>query len=200
MAEQFFSAVIMAAGVSRRMGVPKLSLPFDENCSFVERSVQVFADFPCREISVVVNDDGWIWLAENDPGWPENVHAVLNQYPEKGRFFSLQKGLEAIRELCPVFLHNVDNPFINKDILHKLAKNIQKADYIRPVCGTKAGHPVLVSPKIVSDILKESNPVNHVRHFLEQYPQQLVPVTDHDTLININTPEAYRQHFKGLSP
>ncbi|TVR42424.1 MAG: hypothetical protein EA394_03480 [Bacteroidia bacterium] len=199
MAEQFFSAVIMAAGISRRMGVPKLSLPFDESRSFVQRCVQVFADFPCREISVVVNDDGMKWLSENDPGWPANVHVVLNQHPEKGRFFSLQKGLEAIRELCPVFVHNVDNPFINTALLQQLASVIHKASFIRPVCGDKRGHPALISKKAATDILHESNPVHHVRLYLEKYPQQLVTVTDPNTLVNINTPAEYHQHFKGLS-
>ncbi len=190
-----FSAVIMAAGDSKRMGRPKLILPFDRHQSFVERCANVFAGFGCAEIVVVVNDEGKNRLAELSPKWPDRVNAVVNPCPGKGRVFSLQTGLSVLKNTFPVFVHNVDTPFVDAGILHLLASHAGRADYVRPVYEGKPGHPVLISPRVVSDLLAEDNAGENVRNYLGQYPQCFVKVKDPAVLVNINTAEDYQQYF-----
>ena len=45
-----FSAIILAAGKSLRMGIPKLSLKYDENNIFIEHIISEYISFGCKEI------------------------------------------------------------------------------------------------------------------------------------------------------
>jgi len=195
MATKDFSAVIMAAGHSRRMGRPKMMLPYDRHQSFVERGVNVLSGFGCAEIAIVVNIEGMNGLAGLSPAWPDCVRAVVNPFPEKGRFLSLQTGLSGLKKNCPVFIHNVDNPFVDGKVLHLLASHAGRADYIRPVCDGKPGHPVLISARVASDIVLEKKGEGHVRDYLAQYAQHFVRVNDPAVLVNINTLEEYKKYF-----
>lgn len=195
MEEKDFSVVLLAAGESRRMGQPKLSLPHSSGQSFVERCVELFLDFGCSRLALVVNGKGMQYLHELSAPWPPRVLPLLNDAPEKGRFLSLQIGLRA---LCPgayVFLHNVDNPFVSEGILGDLASRAGTADYIRPLCRGRHGHPVLISPRVASDILRESREVVNVRDYLQRYTQAFVESADEGVLVNINSPEDYKRYF-----
>ncbi len=192
-----FSAIILAAGESERMGRQKLLLPFDASHTFVERCVDVFAAFGCAEIIIVVNEHGMNNISSILPKWPANIKAVTNHTPGKGRFGSLQKGLIALTQRCPVFLHNVDSPFVTGEILESLAQHAGKADYVRPVYHGEYGHPVLVSPHIVNDLLSEESGDLHVRNYLSKYSQYFVEADNQLILANINTSDDYRHYFSG---
>ncbi len=193
-----FSAVILAAGYSQRMGRPKLSLPCRHDRSFLDSCINAFKGFGCTQIVVVTNKTGMHWI--NGREWPDTMLPVLNAFPRKGRFFSLQLGLMAITKECPVFIHNVDNPFITSKTLEKLAAFAGHADYIRPVYDGKHGHPVLITTKVVSEIIAEKTAGENVRHYLEKYAQVLVNVNDPNVLVNINTPADYELFIKNPRP
>ncbi len=53
--EKEFSVIILAAGKSSRMGLPKLSLRYNENKIFIEHIVNKYEDFRCKEIIIVEN-------------------------------------------------------------------------------------------------------------------------------------------------
>ncbi len=53
-----YSAIILSAGKSSRMGVPKFSLMFDDKSTFLEKIINAYADFGCEEIIVVLNNEG----------------------------------------------------------------------------------------------------------------------------------------------
>lgn len=189
-----FSAVILAAGYSQRMGQPKLSLSFGQDRSFLDCCIGAFIDFGCAEVVVVTNKTGIKWI--HGRTWPDTMHPVLNPFPRKGRFVSLQLGLKALGKNQPVFLHNVDNPFVTVEILEKLAFYAGHADYIRPGYAGKHGHPVLISAKIASDIITTKHAGENVREYLAQYTQMLIPVNDPNVLVNINTPDEYKKFIK----
>ncbi len=195
MAMKEFSAVVMAAGESKRMGRNKLLLPFNRDQSFVERCVSVFLDFGCGQVVVVVSSDGASKLVRLKPSWPEHVHTVLNSFPQRARFYSLQLGLGALNNAFPVFIHNVDSPFISTAIVSLLASCAGRADYIRPCCSGKSGHPVLISHQVVNDIVSEENTDTNVRQYLANYSAFAVDTDDCGVLININTPADYRRYF-----
>ncbi|MFO7873139.1 MAG: NTP transferase domain-containing protein [Bacteroidales bacterium] len=197
MAGKAFSAIILAAGKSERMGRQKLLLPFDASQTFVERCVEVFAAFGCAEIIVVVNEHGLNNIGSILPKWLANMKVVTNHTPGKGRFVSLQKGLFALEQRCPVFLHNVDSPFVTCETLKLLTQHAGKADYVRPVYHGEYGHPVLVSPHIVHDLLSEESGDIHVRKYLSKYSQYFVEVDNQLILANINTPDDYHHYFSG---
>jgi molybdenum cofactor cytidylyltransferase len=190
-----FSAIILSAGESSRMGVPKLSLKFDQNTIFIQKIVKEFMDFECNEIIIVVNEIGNKYLSENEVFLHENVKIVVNKHPEWHRFYSLKIGVAALSKTNNCFVHNVDNPFVRQSVLKNLAKEINKADYINPQYNGKGGHPFLISGLIQNNIKSATEDELHLKDFLNQHKRLKVGVDDEYILVNINTKEEYQKYF-----
>lgn len=193
------AVVILAAGFSGRMGVPKLSLPFDENQTFTEKIINTYLTAGCKNIVLVVNRQGKEMLKQQkDFPAKSNVSMVLNAFPERERFYSLQTGLKLLDGFHSVFVQNIDNPFVHPRLLQKLAEAFEPDTFVVPHYNGHGGHPVLLSGKIVRDIKTFKNIRKNLRDFLRAYPKNNCPVTDEKILVNINSPEEYRKYFGKL--
>lgn len=193
--QKYFSAIILAAGKSSRMGIPKLSLKYDEENSFIEHIVNDYQNFACKEIVIVVNDIGNDYLNKSKIRFLDNVKIAINKHPNWHRFYSLKIGA---KELCgdlPVFAHNVDNPYISHEVLNDLIKHSDKADYISPEFEGKGGHPILLSSKIINEVRSTQEDQIHLKEFLNQYPKIKVSVDEEKVLVNINSLDEYRKWF-----
>lgn len=190
-----FSAIILAAGKSERIGFPKLSLKYDSETTFIEQIVKKFNELACREIVLVINESGIQYLEKYNISFEKNVSVVLNEHPEWHRFYSLKRGVQGLSMPQSVFVHNVDNPFVSIETLNELLANQLKADYLFPEHENIGGHPILLSQHIVNEILQiEANQI-HFREFLEQFSRSAVSVMDENILVNINTLEEYGKYF-----
>ena len=190
-----FSVIILAAGKSSRMGTPKLSLRYNENTIFIEHIVNEYRNFACKEIIIVVNENGNSFLIDNKIQFSNNVKIVINKYPDWHRFYSLKLGAKSLSRTFKVFIHNVDNPFVNSKVLNNLLDNIDKADYISPEFEGKGGHPILLSERIISDVITINEDQLHFKEFLNEYPKLKVPVYDEKVLVNINDMDEYNKIF-----
>lgn len=193
--EKDFSAIILAAGKSSRMGLPKLALRYNETKIFIEQIVNEYESFGCEEILIVVNGTGNSFLTENKIQFSGNVKIVINNHPEWHRFYSLKTGAKSMSEVLPVFVHNVDNPFVNHEVLNELLRNTDKVDYISPEFDGKGGHPILLSEKIIKDVIATVENQIHFKEYLNKYPKKKVQVDDEKILVNINTLEEYKKYF-----
>lgn len=193
--EKYFSAIILAAGKSERLGFPKLSLDFDNKISFIEHIAWEYEEFGCKEIVVVVNDIGKRCIEEKQLRFPNNTKILINEHPEWHRFHSLKLGAKALKNNYPVFIHNVDNPFVNDDVLGQILNCSDKSDYISPEYEGKGGHPFLISNNIIKDLKLINQDQMHLKEFLNQYSRLRIPVSDEKVLVNINTLEEYRRYF-----
>jgi molybdenum cofactor cytidylyltransferase len=194
--EKEYSAIILAAGKSERMGFPKLALKYDEKSNFIEHILNEYLSFDCKEIVLVVNKIGFEYLRKNEIQFPKTVKIVINDHPDWHRFYSLKIGAKNLSENRPIFIHNVDNPFVNHDVLKALLNSKNKADYISPEFEGKGGHPILLSEKIVQEIRLVKEDQKHLKEFLNQFPKMKVQVEDENVLVNINTIEDYSRYFK----
>ena len=190
-----FSAIILAAGKSSRMGIPKLSLKYDENNIFIEHIINEYISFGCKEIAIVVNEMGNNFLIGNKIQLSGKVKIIINEHPDWHRFYSLKIGVKSLSEIGNIFIHNADNPFVNCKVLNKLAENIHAADYISPEFSGKGGHPILLSEKIINDVRTTQEDQLHFKEFLNQYPKNKVRVDDEKVLVNINTIDEYQKYF-----
>lgn len=193
--EKEYSTIILAAGKSERMGFPKLTLKYDEKSNFIEHIVNEYKNFDCKEIVLVVNKIGFEYLKKNEIQFPEIVKLVINEHTDWHRFYSLKIGAKNLSENHPVFIHNVDNPFINQSVLNQLKENLNNADYLSPEYEGKGGHPFLLSEKIIIEIQHTEEDQKHLKEFLNQFLKMKVKVDDKKVLININTIEEYRKYF-----
>ena len=190
-----YCAVILAAGNSLRMQRQKFALDFSEKKIFLDQITGDLKNAGCGHIEVVINKDGMALIENINYKVPENTSFTINKYPEKGRFYSLQIALANIQSNTQVLIHNVDNPFINQNVIIALLKSIADYDYIYPVFKEKGGHPVLISEKVAIRIKEEENCDYNIKNYLSKFNGKTVEVDDDKILVNINTPEDYKKYF-----
>ena len=187
------AVVILAAGLSERIGKPKHELRFSEESTFLEHIIRVYQKFVASQIVLVINDrdDFGRYFYEDD------LKNIVNKNPEFGRFHSIQLGLKEIND-APVFIQNIDNPFVSPGLLMILEKGIEDADFAVPVNERKGGHPILLSKTIVSNLVEDFNKEEKLNNVLTHFIRKDVPMNDPYVLVNINTEEDYRKYFSGL--
>ncbi len=186
-------ALILAAGKSCRMGESKLYLPFNEKITFIEKVLSVFSEFNCSEIVVVINEFDAKKIPEINT---HNAKFVLNYKPDLGRFYSVKLGFNNFIYSDYIFLHNVDNPLINTEILNKLYINRDKEKYISPFYQGKGGHPILLPKSIFTQIHTQNTKNLNLRKVLQPFPRKNVLINSNNVLININTKKDYNKYIK----
>ena len=189
------SAIVLSAGKSERMGVPKFSLRFNTETTFLEKLIDEYHSFGCNEIIVVLNETSAVLYYQLKLSVPSNVRVVINHHPEWERFYSLKLAALALNEVKPVFVSNIDNPFLNQETLDILFKEVDNFDYISPSFNGKGGHPFLVSAKVINELKTEKQDQIHLKEFLGKYSKKLEEVNDEKILLNINTMEDYSRFF-----
>ena len=189
-----FSVVILAAGLSERMGQPKMFLKWND-LTFIERIVEGYFDFGCKEIIIVINERDKIEFEQLHLSG-KGIKHVINNHIELGRFYSLQLGLSSLSKITRCFINNVDNPFVDISILSAMGLLIRNNNYIVPVYLKRKGHPVLISKEITEQILFEKDISINLSDFLKKYDCSLCTVDTEKILLNINTNEDFEEIIK----
>ncbi len=190
------SAIILAAGRSSRMGMPKFALQFSENRTFLDEIIDQYRIFGCKKIVVVINKEGLIFLQKRSKKFAGNIAFIENTHLDRERFYSIKLGIQNVENNFPVFIHNVDNPFIDQKVLERLY-SLSSKDYIVPVFNGNGGHPILLSRNVAGEILKETKNDLIFSVFLKKFEKTRVDVRDKNILININTREEYDRWMNG---
>lgn len=189
------SVVILAAGKSLRMGSPKFLLKFDNKRCFLQKIIDDYMEWGVNEIIVVLNSEGYNLLIDKQIKFPNKTNLVINKKHETSRFYSIKTGLCALKKATFAFIHNVDNPFVEKEVLDALLVNKNKGDYFVPYFKNKGGHPVLINEKIILGTIVEKNHYYNFKDFLNTYIKNYVAVNNNKILVNINSPVDLKEHF-----
>jgi molybdenum cofactor cytidylyltransferase len=190
-----YSAIILSAGKSSRIGVNKFSLMFNSTTTFLENLINQYKTFGCDEVVIVLNPNGAEILGQLNSNFQSNVKVVINQHPEWERFYSLKLAALGFSKVNPTFVSNIDNPFANHQLLNLLANLCDEADYVHPVYNGRGGHPFLISERVLVDLISEKVDQIHLKEFLERYSKLAIEVDDVTTMVNVNTMEEYRLLF-----
>lgn len=202
-----YSALILAAGASSRMGVPKPLLRIGVE-TILKRTVR-----QCRAAGVT---DIWVVLGFNAerfmPALDElDVFRVINHQHHEGMFSSIQTGVRALGKGCQAFfLLPGDMPFVRPETLRTLmaafhgVRDKKKAGpkdderisppavgrIYRPLYNGRRGHPPLISAELSQTILAFDSP-GGLRALMSCYEGQCVdvPCNDPGILIDLDTPE-----------
>ena len=186
------SAIILAAGYSRRMGTLKPILKFGDKTN-LERSVRLFQDLGIEDVIVVVGH------AANQT--IPVVHgcrarAVMNQHFEGGMFSSIQAGVEELRPDCEAFfLLPADIPLVRPQTIKDLieAYRGENDKLVFPTFFRKRGHPPLVPARYRNDILSYSGDEGLRAVFRIHENQSVqVEVADEMTISDLDTPADYK--------
>jgi CTP:molybdopterin cytidylyltransferase MocA len=134
-------AVVLAAGLSERLGQPKALVQIGGEALIV-RAWNELRKAGCTPIMVVVNDE----LAFKVQRLLPEAHLVINPHPETGRTGTLQRGLEALmtnRDALPeqLVMAPVDRPGWRAEVVRRL---LDEGGCVAPSSRGRNGHPVVL--------------------------------------------------------
>ena len=180
------SAVIAAAGLSSRMHDFKPLMVLDGD-TIISRIVQTLRKAGVNEIVVVA---GYRGEELEQHLQPLNVQVVLNRsYAETQMLHSIKMGIASLQTPCDLlFLLPGDVPLIQTDTL--LAMMVQRGQAVRPVCGGKTGHPLMVRSELIPMLLDYKGP-NGVNGALTSMELEItdLPVDDKGCTLDADTHE-----------
>jgi molybdenum cofactor cytidylyltransferase len=187
------AAVVLAAGESRRMGAPKLLLPYG-GATIIET---VLANVTASKVdaTLVVLGSRRRSLREKIKRFP--VSAAVNERFREGMLSSIQKGLASLPDGCRAALIVLgDQPSISPAVIDALigAWTEGKKGLVVPVHGGRRGHPLLLDLKYQGEVARLS-PERGLRALLEAHPEDVleVEIQDAAVLSDIDTPADYRK-------
>ncbi len=142
------SAILLAAGESKRMGRPKQLLIW-QGKTLLQHSLASLIGSVADEIILVLGHEA-DRIKETLPALP--IKIVFNPDYRQGMASSLRRGLLALDPGSEAFLVLLaDQPGIGPEIIDTLIRTFQQADpkpgIVRPVYRGRQGHPVLISSR-----------------------------------------------------
>jgi molybdenum cofactor cytidylyltransferase len=186
------AAIVLAAGLSRRMGRPKLNLPWGET-TVIEKVIETLHGGGAGQVVVVTGGA----QAEVEPlASALGAQTVFNpRYAEDKMIFSLQVGLRNLEpeaEACLVALG--DQPQIELEVVRRIVKAYRQTggQLIVPSYQMRRGHPWLVGRANYSALLDLQPPAT-LRDFLEAHAAYItyLVVETPSILQDVDTPEDY---------
>lgn len=187
--------IILAAGMSDRMGFPKPFLKWDKHTTFIEKIISEYSSFEAGQIIVILNKEGYRHIQTELPYLAEYCEIVINNSTERGRFSSIKLGIEKLPGNVPCYIQNVDNPFVTAGLLDMMDDHAEPGSYVVPVFNGKGGHPVLIGQKVVDEIFALDYNDRDMKELLKKYKRIEVESSDVNILANINSVDEYNKYF-----
>jgi molybdenum cofactor cytidylyltransferase len=198
------AAIILAAGQSKRMGQPKMLLPWGET-TVLGQVVATLAEGGVDDILVVTGGNGervQVLVAELAKEFP--VRSTVNSgYAQGEMLSSLQVGLSALRPGVEATLIALgDQPQAQVRTVQRVieAYHSSGSSLVIPSYQMRRGHPWLVARSLWPVLLEMRSPLS-ARDFLQSQADQIHYI-DADTptiLQDLDTPEDYEHYRQKIS-
>lgn len=191
---QHIAAIVLGAGQSRRMGQPKLVLPWGRS-TVIQHVVTQLVEGGIGEIVVVTGG-----AREAVESALANCPVKLAHNPDYDRsemLTSLQTGISALPPGTEAFLVVLgDQPTIEGKVVRQVVASYLEtgAALIIPSYEMRRGHPWLVGRELWNDLL-EMGPEQTMRDFLRKQETRIayIQVDSPGILKDMDTPDDYRQ-------
>jgi len=144
-------AMILAAGESKRMGKPKLLLPYGEK-TIIETVIDSVIRTKVEKILVVLGANREK-IEKKIQNFPLKIAANLNF--RRGMLSSVQLGFQTLPENAQAVLVFLgDQPSISNAIINKIIDVYKETDkgIVLPVYKSERGHPVLIDMKYRDEV------------------------------------------------
>ncbi len=168
------SAILLAAGESKRMGASKLALPWGKG-SVLEHALHVLLKSKVMEIIVVLSD-----RTKDLEGFLRGprVKLVMNPSYRRGMSTSIRRGIRALDTRGDGILIALgDQPFLKPATVNLLLRAFDrgKRTIVVPVFEGRRGHPVVFDRVYRTELSRLEKDVG-ARSLLGKYPQRVVEV------------------------
>ncbi|MCX7973036.1 MAG: nucleotidyltransferase family protein [Candidatus Aminicenantes bacterium] len=190
--------LVLAAGESRRMGQPKLLLPY-EGKSIIETVLATVKKSKLKRSYVVIRpEDNFIPPIAQTLG----LEVIINPEPAKGMLSSVIIGLEKMpEETEAIVLVLGDQPGISASIIDLLivGYRLKGKGLVLPIFQGKRGHPVLIDLKYRQEI-RSCPPDLGLRYLIHLHPEDILEISVNEpaVVMDVDTAEDYLRHLEGL--
>ncbi|WP_291325167.1 DVU_1551 family NTP transferase [Desulfovibrio sp. UCD-KL4C] len=183
--------LVLAAGLSSRMGTLKAMLPLDGG-SVLSNCVRSLLDGGVSEVFVVT---GYKAKTVEPEVHKLGINSVYNPDYEQGMFSSVITGIHALPDdTSAFFVLPVDIPLVRSSTIRALTFDFNNSpvDILYPAFKGKRGHPPLISAKLIPEILQHDGN-GGLRKILEKHDSNSREknMPDLGILHDLDTPEDY---------
>ncbi|MFO7895475.1 MAG: nucleotidyltransferase family protein [Candidatus Cloacimonadales bacterium] len=190
-------AILLAAGMSSRMGKDKALLQLEEESVIqhvLDKLLQV-ADF----VYIILGENFSSVQAHLEKKYSEDVvQCIYNENHLQGMYSSAHKGFAAVSGKYPIFFQLIDQPFVPAQLYQQLAEKYDQQLIFQPSIlldgSYKAGHPIIFAAEFAKIILGDKE-CDNLRQLIHQYQAQraFMLVEEEAILDNLNTPQQFQQ-------
>jgi molybdenum cofactor cytidylyltransferase len=188
-------ALVLAAGLSTRMGRPKAMLPLGTRETFLTRIVRTLQSAEVADVVVVLGHEADS-IAESLERHRLNPRVVFNPDYQSGQLSSVLAGLDTVDRpgVSAMLLTLVDVPLVSATTVRLVVDRYREtlAPIVRPVRGVQHGHPVLIDRSLFEK-LRKADPAVGAKAVVRAQVSAAgdVPVDDDGAFLDIDTPEEY---------
>jgi len=186
------SAIVLAAGESKRMGQPKMLLPWG-NTTVLGRVITVLQSAGMEDIVTITG--GFREEVEAVAG-KYNVRAVYNsEYANHEMLSSIRCGIGSLKPEAEAALICLgDQPQVRERSVRIVCEAFDKnrSNFVVPSYEMRRGHPWLVARPLWNEFLKTHSPQSP-RNFLNAHSMEIeyVEMDNPSILEDLDTPEDY---------
>jgi molybdenum cofactor cytidylyltransferase len=194
--EKHIAGIVLAAGLSSRMGQPKMLLPWKDS-TVIDQLLRTVSKSPITDFVVVT---GFHAEEIQKIALKNHFRSVFNpDFGNGSMLISLQTGLnELMGENEAFFLILGDQPFLRAQLLQEMVEFYSQGSQsiIIPSFNMKRGHPWLIDMKLKNEILELKEP-HTLRDFLLTHEKSInyCVVKDANILEDMDTPEDYKRLY-----
>lgn len=193
------SSILLAAGISSRMGTPKALLDWGGE-PLIRYQIRQLFEAGLDEVVVVLG-----YHADEIQRQMRDLkcRVMLNPRYQMGKAGSLRIGAKAVnRDAEPVVILGVDQPR-SASLIRTLVEAHLASEHpvTRPTFDERGGHPVVVAGSLRAEMMDATDEDEGLRGVLAHYASrtQLVPAGE-ECRLDLNTPEEYEAAVRSLAP
>ena len=191
-------AMVLAAGLSRRMGTQKLLLPFGGK-TVITHIVDQIAESTVDETYVVVGHEGKRASRELSG---RDVSIVSNPDYESGMLSSVRCGLAALPQECGVVLVALgDQPSVTSRLIDEMVRSFAQTEekILVPIYNGRRGHPVIFSLGYRDEIMTRYDNVG-LRGLLHAHPEDVfeLSISTSAVLSDMDYPQDYQRELGSI--
>jgi len=190
------SAILLAAGESKRLRMPKLLLPFGKS-TILEQTIDNLLDSMVDEVIVVLGhrSEEMIRKLANRP-----VKIAINPIYHQGMSTSIVKGLSLVDNRAQaIMVALADQPLINSQTINRLIEESLGYDkgIVIPTYQAERGHPVIFASEYKEELLGLKGDIGG-RQTIKEHPNDTLEVIADSKAItmDVNTINDYYTHLK----
>jgi molybdenum cofactor cytidylyltransferase len=192
-------AVILAAGESKRMGLPKMLLTFSGR-TMIEKVITNVSESKIDKIIVVLGAyrEALVELISKLP-----VKYCYNDNYKKGMLSSVQCGFRNLSSVCrAVLVFQGDQPLITSNAINEVIEAYLSSGkgMVIPVYKGRRGHPLLIDIKY-RDEIEKLNPDKGLRSLACMFSDDVLEVDTNESgiLTDFDTYEQYKKELIKLN-